>query len=576
MSQSQIRFWIVAGVWLTAIAVMYLHGLSGALFYDDIRPLEKLGEIDSLFSFAALDFVLGEISGPLGRPVAMFSFLLHHAGWPDNLPSLLLVNVLIHGLNGVLVYILTGQLLRMTGAASPHPHVPRILAALAALLWLMLPIHAATILIPIQRMAALSTTFVLLGVIVYLAGLQLQSRGHRRGPDLQILSLAVCLPLAVLTKENGALLPLLLLVIELTLLTHRPDIQRYRAIRLTALSFASLAIIGYLLKGLFNHPFEPFAGRDFSVIERLLSQPLILVDYLRQAFVPNWQAINPFQDHWRHVEHWTLLSPEGLALAAILAWLFAALIARRRWPWFAFGSLWFLGAHLLESTTLGLELSFLHRNYLPLVGLAILMAIGIQRLWALKQPAISVAIVLYLGFLGFSLANVVLVWGQPETAARVWFETQPASQRAAAYLAEPLWERGDSVTALDVMEQNLSVCPDCMFSRSWALALACDMGKNETVRLHFDALLAHSPRKASLSSAAKNIESFYVLLKEGRCAPGQAYNAYILLERLIETRPPHARKSEIANLWWQLSRLYMLDGETKTALEILQKSMQIN
>lgn len=52
------------------------------------------------------------------------------------------------------------------------------LAALAALLWLTLPIQAATILIPIQRMAALSTTFVLLGVVVYLTGLQLQTRGY--------------------------------------------------------------------------------------------------------------------------------------------------------------------------------------------------------------------------------------------------------------------------------------------------------------------------------------------------------------------------------------------------------------
>lgn len=188
-----------------------------------------------------------------------------------------------------------------------------------------------------------------------------------------------------------------------------------------------------------HQPFAPLPGRDFSVIERLLSQPLILVDYLRQAFVPiEWQAINPFQDHWRHVEHWTLWSPDGLALVAILAWLLVALINYRCWPWFAFGSLWFFGAHLLESTTLGLELYFLHRNYLPLIGLAILLAIGLQRLWALKKPALSVAIVLYLGFLGLNLANVVLLWGQPEKAAQVWFEAQPASQRAAVYLAKPL------------------------------------------------------------------------------------------------------------------------------------------
>lgn len=111
------------------------------------------------------------------------------------------------------------------------------------------------------------------------------------------------------------------------------------------------------------------------------------------------------------------------------------------------------------------------------------------------------------------------------------------------------------------MERNLNACPNCMSSRAWAIALACDTGRNEDVRRHFDALIAHSPNKGRVVFVDKTIESFHGLLKDGRCAPGETYNAYMLLERLIATRPSQARKEELFKLWLQLSRLYMLDGK---------------
>ena len=42
---------------------------------------------------------------------------------------------------------------------------------------------------------------------------------------------------------------------------------------------------------------------------------------------------------------------------------------RTRAPVLAFGILWFFAGHVLESTLLGLEIYFEHRNYLPSIGL---------------------------------------------------------------------------------------------------------------------------------------------------------------------------------------------------------------
>lgn len=566
-------FWTAAVISLAAILLIYLNGISGGLFYDDERPLGRLADINSLFSFEAVDFVLGEISGPLGRSVAMLSFLPHYAGWPDNLSSILFVNVLIHCFNGLLVYIGTRQLLTLsTGTPAQQPRDQhQAIAGLAALLWLILPIHAATVLIAIQRMAALSATFLLLGVIVYLKGLQLQARQHPRGLDVQILALVICLPLAVLTKENGALLVLMLLIIEVTVLRQKPELQKFRAMRLAVLGLASLAIVAYLLKRFLNNPFETLFRRDFSAFERLITQPLILVDYLKQSFWPHWQAINPFQDHWRHVETWVLLSPEGLALVAILAWLLLALVVRHSWPWFAFASLWFFGSHLIESTTLGLELYFLHRNYVALVGLSILIAIMVCRAWSRQKGLTALAVVMYCGFLGINLAQVVVLWGQPDKAAVVWFETQPASGRAANYLAKPLWEQGQIAPALEVIEKNLTACPECMNSRSWALVFACKLGNNTAARTHYAALLEWSVQRSDLSSAVNNIELYHVALNEGHCTPGEDYTAYALLEQLIATRPIDANQHMMRHLWFKLGRLYMIDGDVEKGFELFHK-----
>lgn len=554
-------WWIILA-WCLLLLVFYLHGTSGTLFYDDFRPLNKLAEIERLWSEQAIFFVVGETSGPLGRPLAMLSFLPHFDGWPETLPSLLRVSVLIHFFNGLLVFVLTRQLLALRPVPMALP--PWGLAAIAAVLWLTLPIHAAAVLIPIQRMAILTTTFVLLGAVGYVAGLQMQIRGHQRSTDVQLAAVVCGLTLAVLTKENGALLVVLLLVIELTLLSGVPEVRRYRGVRVGLLALASLAIVGFVLWQLLDKPLTTFSGRDFSALERLATQPLVILDYLRQSFVPQWQTINPFQDHWQALDLAQFWGLPGLAALVLLSWLVIAIVARRQWPWFAFGTLWFFGAQLLESTTLNLELSFLHRAYLPLVGLSLLLAVGGGQLltWTTdkRRPLIALILAAYCGALGLTLAAVTSNWGNPEQAAQVWFEARPASNRAAVYLAKQLIEQKQHAAALAVIDRHMDRCPDCINARSWALMLACHTGNNAKVRQHFAELLARAQQGAHMKSITRNIEIYHGLLKKQHCTPGTEYTAYALLEQLIDIR-------STGELRMQLSRLHIIDANTARIMQ---------
>lgn len=547
-------FILIAGVWLAILVLIYLQGITGTMFFDDTRPLNRLSDIEHLFSRQSIDFVFGDISGPLGRPVAMLTFLAHYKGWPDNLKTILLFNIIIHFFNGLLLYFVLYKILALIRQQSPSgtPYNVHIVPVVAVLIWLSFPIHTATVFVPIQRMAILSTSFVLVGILAYLAGLQMQARGHQRGPDVQLFAIVVFLPLAILSKENGALLPLFLLVIEVTLLRKCHSIKKYRSVRLAILSLATMAVIVYLGKRLLVNPFLPLHGRDFSVVERLLTQPFILLDYLTHVFWPRWQSINPFQDHWRHVESFNFFSTSGLATVFVISWIIIAFLAIRRWPWFSFASLWFFGAHLLESSTIGLELYFLHRNYLPFVGVAIFLAIIMVRFWSARGVFLKALIGSYILFLVFSLGNVAALWGHPERAAQVWFDHEPASSRSAEFLAGQMWEQGDRFAALEVIEQHLVACSDCVNTRSWALALACAAGDNKSVQRHAELLLYYAPQRAYLEMVGQNILVYQNMIEEGYCKPALTNSPLVLVQQLIETRPSNDRRGATFRLWFAL------------------------
>lgn len=93
--------WLFLGLLAIACGLLYIPGLTGALYYDDIRPLSGLASVVNLDS--ALYYLSSEISGPLGRPVAMLSFLVHVEDWPGAVENIFLFNVLLHLTNGTLV-----------------------------------------------------------------------------------------------------------------------------------------------------------------------------------------------------------------------------------------------------------------------------------------------------------------------------------------------------------------------------------------------------------------------------------------------------------------------------------------
>ena len=201
----------------------YSPGITGSIQFDDLGSLGELAFVEDFSS--ALTYVLSGTAGPLGRPLARATFLLEAHAWPSAPEVFLRTNILLHLLNGALVawfLYLLGILRQQSEQGSA------LIACGTGAIWMLLPILASSSLFIVQRMTTLSATFVLAGAIAYLY----QRRAIERHPVLVLagmtLSLGLGVVLGALTKENGALLLVYMLAVELTLLNRPRVITRSR------------------------------------------------------------------------------------------------------------------------------------------------------------------------------------------------------------------------------------------------------------------------------------------------------------------------------------------------------------
>ena len=441
--QSRLPFSVAA---LASVA-LYSAGLHGPFLLDDSANLDPLKQwLDG--RAGAIELVLGNSSGVLGRPLSMFSLWLTAATGGMHPFPFKLGNLLIHVLCGLVGWQMLRRLLDQDPRFAAKANLT---AAILAALWLLHPINVSTVLYAVQRMAQLSTLFVLLAVWVYMLARRQLGDGDTRPATIKLFILFPLLLIAGLfSKENAAVAPALCLVIELAYFAHRPRpgkiLPTFYALFLLLPAMAAITIMVVAPDKLFGL----YATRDFTMLERLLSQPRALMEYLGLIFWPRGGMMGVYVDDF--IASTSLLSPPYTLLAwiALLAITAGALLMRKQAPSLFAGWLFFLVAHSVESTILPLELYFEHRNYLPLFG--ILLATAGLLNWLLehfiparlRDPRIAMA-----GATIAAVAFATITWQQ----VQVWRSMDTIVAQAIAYRPGSLRAVLSQVT-LDVKHAN--------------------------------------------------------------------------------------------------------------------------
>lgn len=371
--------------------LVYMPGFTGDFALDDYTNIvQNAGlHVQSLswaeLSRAAFSFQ----AGPTMRPVSMLSFTLNAYFFGPNAEPFKVINLVIHLVNGLLVFILLLQLFQAyRGKCEPSVTESDAvwLGLVTGALWLLHPLNLMPVLYVVQRETALSSLFVLLGVIIYIWS-RIRHLAGRGNVWLIWIAVPLATLIASLCKESGALLPVYILTIELFIFRfQRPSGGLDRGIIFFYILILALPACAGLAWTILAHGggLLNYANRDFTMTERLMTETRIIWLYIRWTLLPDPYSLGLYHDDItisRSMLHplTTLFSMLGIA-----ALLVTGFLLRRRQPLVALGIAWFLGGQLMESTIFPLELAYEHRCYLPDLGLILAVT---SLIYPLQSPA---------------------------------------------------------------------------------------------------------------------------------------------------------------------------------------------
>jgi hypothetical protein len=424
---------------LLVTALVYRSGLNGPFVFDDgpnIVHNTSLA-IKSLDLHSLKQAALSSSSGLLMRPISMLSFAINSYATGMNPYYFKLTNLVIHIINGIGVFVLIFLALdfyrkRFEPEISSSYSTWISLAVASA--WLLHPFNLTSVLYAVQRMTSLSAFFSIWGLVIFVWGRTRLYEGEKGILQL-LVSLLLFTPSAMLSKENGALLPAFMLVIEISFFTLKTQKIAARRFLLGFYAFSIAVPAVAALIYLTVHPEMLLAGyktRDFSLSERVMTEGRVLWFYLWQIFLPSNVQMGLYHDDI--VISRSLWQPVSTACSAIglVALLCGALFIRKRAPIITFGIMFFLVGHILESTIWPLEIAHEHRNYLPMVGP--LLILFFYLLYPLKFSNTlrlrQVVVVMLIGLFAFNTSIRASKWANPYDLFQTEVDHHPTSALA--------------------------------------------------------------------------------------------------------------------------------------------------
>ena len=362
------------------VGICYSNTLQNEWHFDDYPNIIHNRNIQvAELSFAELKRSLYSNSqtGKLSRPVANFSFALNYYFSKLDTTGYHLVNISIHILCAFFVYLVFLQTLRLVQKEDDAAAMLSIhdIALLGALLWALHPIQTQAVTYIVQRMASMAALFYMMSFSCYLRFRQEGVRGRA-----VFLLLALLLWLAgVFTKENAALLPLVLIAYEIAF--FQSSYKKAGKYLLIAAGLMLICLAAILLSGdldLYQILSGAYEQRPFTPYQRVITEPLILVRYLFLLVYPNARLLTVESDIF--ASNGLFDPPVTFAAIVFISGLFAVGLGfLRRFPVVCFGIVFYFINHLVESSFLGLELYFEHRNYLPSIFLFLALAYYLMR-----------------------------------------------------------------------------------------------------------------------------------------------------------------------------------------------------
>ncbi|ABW68223.1 tetratricopeptide repeat protein [Desulfosudis oleivorans] len=481
-------FW-QAGATLLLLAaagvVLYSNSLTAPFVFDDLPNIFENPHI----RITRLSFPDLADAATVGtrRPVASLTFALNYYVHGYNVAGYHVVNIAIHILTGFLMFLVVRQTLGLTGNEKKE-----LIAALAALVWLVNPVHTQAVTYIVQRMTALATLFFLFALYLYIKGRLRQ----RTGRPLGILFFALCGLsgiLAVLSKQIAATLPFFVLVYEWYFFQ---DLDRAWVKQQAKWIGGAVVIIGalaaiYLGASPIEKIMAMYDSQGFTMGQRLLTEPRVIFLYLSLLFFPHPGRLNLDYDFPISV---SLVDPVTtlVSILGLIGLVAAAFVTAKRKRLVSFAIVWFLGNLAIESSFLGLALVFEHRTYLPSVFVVAALA------WAavtyIRPRPLAIGFLCALTLLwGFWTYQRNAIWADEVALWQDVTEKSPNLARPWNNLGLALRTAGLSEEALTAFNTALTLDPHYTEARNNLGVLYQHTGKTQKAVQCFENVIKLNP-----------------------------------------------------------------------------------
>ncbi|MFH1114311.1 MAG: tetratricopeptide repeat protein [Pseudomonadota bacterium] len=484
--------------------------------WDDYGFVKENPHIRDLSYTSLLRMVTGFHQG-VWHPLTWLSHAADRSLWGLNPSAHHLVSVVLHALNGALVFLVCLMLQDAWKERNSREAVPTELSVIAAsftagLLFAVHPLRVESVAWISGRKDLLCALFFLSALLSYVGYVCRREVSPARGRRWYA-SAVVFHGLAVLSKPTAVVLPLVLLLLDYYPL-YRMDPSVFLRRVVEKAPFWVIGGIGVVMNMAAKWGESiPLSYVPASV--RIMNAFHSVVAYIVQTAAP--LTLIPLYPMDLSTDHF---GPEYVLAAAMVTavtglCLFSALRGRRLW---AGVCLYYL---ITLSPSLGLFMSFRHcaadrYTYLPSVGLCLLMGLGVGRLWdvlggrrhrLIGRAALCAAVMTAAFGCLIKSRDQMAVWRNTETLwLHVVKHARPVPDIAYFALGKVYESRDDFTRALEAYRKALSLNPGGARIKGRIAVVLARTGKTAEARELALGLIEADPRQPDAYVTLAGIE----------------------------------------------------------------------
>lgn len=348
---------------VVVVAATYSNSLNNAFIFDDHSSIVTNPNIRQLWPLSVSLNAPPE-TGASGRPVTAFSLALNYAIGGLNPAGYHLFNIAAHAAAALVLYGLVRRTLEMpTVSAALRSHATA-LAAAAALIWAVHPLHTSALNHVVYRNEILMGLFYLLTLYCVARGMQ------SGGGGWFIAGWAAC-ALGMGSKEAMVSAPLAVMIYEYAFGMRQLLVRRRGWVWLGF--FATWGVlIASIVSG--DRGETVGIGGRITMLDYALTQLGVVTHYLRLAVYP-YPLVIDYHD-WPIARSPGEVAAAGLFIALLLI---ATLVMLIRRPAAAFPALLFFMVLAPTSSIIPLGGAIVgeHRMYLPLAAVVVYVVLGV-------------------------------------------------------------------------------------------------------------------------------------------------------------------------------------------------------